>query len=209
MLRRYLPIFILFYFIFFFLLRRDKGCILVAVCNQPAWWNVDPGKVIKYVTKTRSLDKSCKQRKRDVPLMLNGISGFIWTIYTFYVVFFPLSLSFLFSCFSETRYLIAWNIEIDLPWSEKNIPSGIKKEKKKEEKASNRFGTRYFETRVIQTSEIFNSKLERKYYRFREQKYVVCINRQVFISSPYFNGIVSNIEKKRGKEKRREGKRKR
>ena len=87
--------FILFYFIlfFFFLLRRDKGCILVAVCNQPAWWNVDPGKVIKYVTKTRSLDKSCKQRKRDVPLMLNGISGFIWTIYTFYVVFFPLSLS--------------------------------------------------------------------------------------------------------------------
>ena len=88
--------FVLFYFILFFfifLLRRDKGCILVAVCNQPAWWNVDPGKVIKYVTKTRSLDKSCKQRKRDVPLMLNGISGFIWTIYTFYVVFFPLSLS--------------------------------------------------------------------------------------------------------------------
>lgn len=81
------------------------------------------------------------------------------------------------------------------------------KKKKKKKGASNRFGTRYFETRVIQTSEIFNSKLERKYYRFREQKYVVCINRQVFISSPYFNGIVSNIEKKKRegeKERRKE-----
>ena len=73
-------------------LRWDKRCILVAVCSWPAWWNVDLGKAIKYVTKTVCwvnhvytiyLPCSIGTCFQDLPELFTAVQSFSYSLYLF------------------------------------------------------------------------------------------------------------------------------